>query len=155
MYLNVLEILCCRSPNRENNLDACSKLWDMCSSRFIFDKDVIPLFFPVTDIQRKVFFTTGIVSNIDKLWSTNEKIIFLMSSVMLGEVMTRPLEFSQRHIADLCYYVLFTNISKRSRSTSCFKRISPCWNSSCDKWWINRKVWCCRKLCHSSVSSRR
>lgn len=26
MYLNVLEILCCRSPNRENTFDACSKL---------------------------------------------------------------------------------------------------------------------------------
>lgn len=60
---------------------------------------IIPLLFPVTDIQRKIFFIAGTVSDIDKGQQTR-KSFFLMSSLILGEVMTQTLEFSQRHIAE-------------------------------------------------------
>lgn len=86
----------------------------MCSSRFISDKNVIiPLFFPVTDIQRKVFFTAGTVSNIDKLWSTNEKIIFphVISNVGGGYDATTGI-FTAPHsgvYVIMCYLATFRN----------------------------------------------
>lgn len=86
----------------------------MCNSRFISDKDsIIPLFFPVTDIQRKVFFTAGTVSNIDKLWSTNEKIIFphVISNVGGGYDTTTGI-FTAPHsgvYVIMCYLATFRN----------------------------------------------
>lgn len=43
------------------------------------------LYFTVSDIQRKVYFTAGTVSDIDKFWTLKEKIIFPHAIFNVGE----------------------------------------------------------------------